>query len=147
MEYQRFGDRYQVRLESGERVVASLTRLAEQESIGYASVTGLGAVRSVAVAYFNVQTREYETHQLEEQLEVTSLIGNFTLKDGRPFLHAHVNLGRRDLSTLGGHLMEAVAHSTLEVWLVREQGAAVQRLPDDESGLSLMRLPERLRAE
>lgn len=145
MEYQRFGDRYQVRLESGDQVVESLTQLAEHEAFGYAAVTGLGAVRSVALAYYNIETREYEVHDIEEQLEVTSLIGNFTLKDGKPFLHAHVNLGRRDLSTLGGHLMEAVAHSTLEVWLQREQ-AEVPRLPDDESGLSLMRLSERLPA-
>jgi uncharacterized protein len=143
LEYQRFGDRYQVRLESGDRVIESLTRLAQQERIGFAALSGLGAVRWVRLAFFDVETRQYENHDIEEQLEVTALVGNVTLRDGRSFIHAHATLGRRDLSTLGGHLMEAVAHSTLEVWLQRE-AAEVHRLPDDESGLALMRLADRL---
>ena len=123
-----------------------MTRLAEKEGIGYDALIGLGAVRFVRLAYFNVDSKEYENHDIAEQLEVTSLIGNVTLKDGRPFLHVHATLGRRDLSTLGGHVMEAEAHSTLEIWMQREQ-ASVPRLPDEESGLSLMRLSERLAGE
>lgn len=140
MQYQRFGDRYQIRLESGEPIVESLTRLAAREEIGYAAVSGLGAVRRATLAYFNVHTRQYETHELIEQLEVVSLTGNISQRDGRPFLHVHAALGRRDLSMIGGHLMEAVAHSTLEAWMQREE-ALVHRLPDDETGLALLQLP------
>lgn len=141
MRYQRFGDRLQVRLESGDRVIESLTRLAAKEGIGYAALNGLGAVRRASLAYYDVEAHEYETHEIEEQLEVTSLIGNVSLKESRAFLHVHVNLGRRDLSVIGGHLMEATAHSTLEVWLNTEPGS-VRRLPDEETGLALLELSE-----
>lgn len=141
MLYQRFGDRYQVRIESGESVVESLTRLAEAEEMGYATLTGIGAVRRASLAYYNVDTREYETHDLEEQLEVVSLVGNVSLRDGNPFLHVHAALGRRDLTMVGGHLMDAVAHATLEVWMQRE-AANVHRF-SDESGLALLQLPSR----
>jgi uncharacterized protein len=144
MQLQRFGDRYQLRLESGDKLFASLLALAAREAITYAALSGLGAVRWIRVAYFNVETREYEIHELDEQLEVTSLIGNITLREGKPTVHAHATLGRRDLSVIGGHVLEAICRPTLEIWVAPEP-VEVHRLPDDESGLWLMDLPGRLR--
>jgi uncharacterized protein len=143
MMFQWLGNRLQVRLESGEKVTESLTRLLEAEGIGYAALTGLGAVRHVRVAYLNVDTREYEPHEVEEQMELVSLVGNATLRDEKPFLHLHAALGRRDLSMFGGHLQEAVAHPTVEVWLSPEDGN-VRRVFDESVGMALMQLPGRL---
>lgn len=143
MQFKRFGDRFQVRLESGERVVESLLGWLRTEGIGYATMTGLGAVRHATVSYWNADTKQYEAHQLDEQLEVVSLIGNVTLKEGAPFLHIHVTLGRRDLSIVGGHFNEGVVHPNVEIWL-RPEPDAVQRTLDERCGLYLMLLPERL---
>lgn len=143
MQLQRLGEeRLLVRLESGDRLFPSLLELADREDIRFAAVTGLGAVRWISVAYFNTETREYETHDLDEQLEVTSLVGNLTRREGAPSLHAHATLGRRDLSVVGGHVIDAIARPTLEIWLSSAPDT-VERLPDDESGLWLMSLPER----
>jgi predicted DNA-binding protein with PD1-like motif len=141
--YKRFGNRLQVRLESGDEVIGSLTRLAKLEDFGFAAISGLGAVRAATVAYYNTETREYEKHELDEQMEVTALVGNVAHKDDAPFPHVHATFGRRDLSTLGGHVFRAVAHSTLEMWLSTEPDHIV-RLPDEETGLSLLDLPESL---
>jgi predicted DNA-binding protein with PD1-like motif len=141
--FERFGNRLQVRFESGDQVMESLLRLLRAEGIGFAAVTGLGAVRSVRLSYLNTDTKSYETHELEEQLEVVSLLGNAALRDGQPFLHLHISLGRRDLSVFGGHFNEAVAHPTLEVWLQPEE-RPVHRVHDEASGLALMDLSERL---
>jgi predicted DNA-binding protein with PD1-like motif len=143
MIFQRFGNRFCVRLESGDEVVESLTALLKAEDIGFAVVSGLGAVRYVRVAYLNVDRREYEAHEVEEQLEVVSLIGNAALRDGQPFLHLHAALGRRDLSVFGGHLQAAIAHPTVEVWLQPEQ-EPVERMFDESIGMAVMQLPERL---
>lgn len=143
MRFERFGSRIQVRLESGDRVMESLRRLLAAEGVGYAAVIGLGAVSQVRLSYLNTETRSYETHEFEEQLEVVSLVGNAALRDGEPFLHLHISLGRRDLSMFGGHFNEAIAHPTLEVWLQPEE-RPVHRLPDEASGLALLDLGERL---
>jgi uncharacterized protein len=143
MRFQRFGDRLQVRLESGDLVMESLLRLLRAEGIRFGVLSGLGAVRQVRLSYWNAETRAYETHDVEEQLEVVSLVGNATLKDGEPFLHLHISLGRQDLSVFGGHFNEAVAHPTLEVWL-QPQAGEIHRVPDAASGLALMELPEKL---
>ncbi len=142
MQFQRFGDRVQLRFESGENVAATLLEWLASENVGYATMTGLGAVSNATVSYWNSETREYEQHQLDEQMEVVSLVGNVSIKDAEPFTHIHVTLGRRDLSIVGGHLNDAVVHPNLELWL-RPEATAIERTLDENSGLYLMDLTER----
>jgi Predicted DNA-binding protein with PD1-like DNA-binding motif len=141
MQYQRFDHRYQLRFQTGERLMATLLEFARHEGIEYAALSGLGAVSGVSLAYFSDETRQYETHDIDEQLEVIGLTGNVTLKEGQPFLHVHATFGARDLSVRGGHVMEATVKPNLEIWLTRGTEAVV-RLPDEDSGLWLMALPE-----
>ena len=72
-------------------------------------------------------------------MELLSLIGDIALRDGEPQVHAHVVLGRRDGTTLGGHLMEAKVRPTLEV-ILSESPAHLRRTVHDESGLPLIDL-------
>jgi predicted DNA-binding protein with PD1-like motif len=104
---------------------------------------GLGAVRSVTVSYWNADSQQYETHELEEQMEVISLVGNVALREGEPFAHIHLGLSRRDLSMVGGHFNAAIAHPLLEIWLTPID-ATVTRSLDESCGLYLLDLPERL---
>ena len=143
MQYQRFGDRTQIRFESDDQFISSLTAFAEAESIAFAVFSGIGAVRSARIGFFSNERRAYDIHELNEQFELVSLIGNIALRDGKPFVHAHAGLARQGLSMVGGHVMELVARPTIEVWLRRE-AASVSRMPDEESGLALLDLPERL---
>lgn len=141
MRSQRFEDRYQLRFETGEQIAATLLEWLGTEAIGFATMTGLGAVSGATISYWNAETRQYEAHELNEQMEVVSLIGNVTIKEGAPFTHIHVTLGRRDLSIIGGHFNDATVHPNLEIWLQRES-ETVERLLDETSGIFLMHLPE-----
>lgn len=141
MQFQRFGDRVQIRFDSGEHIATSLLAWLKTEGIGYATMTGLGAVSGATVSYWNAETREYEQHQLDEQMEVLSLIGNVSIKEGEPFTHIHVTLGRRDLSIVGGHFNDATVHPNIELW-VRPEAGAVERVLDETCGLYLMKLSE-----
>jgi predicted DNA-binding protein with PD1-like motif len=140
--FQRFGERYIVRLESGEHAVEALTRLLEAEDIEFASVSAAGAVGWLRLAYWNAETRQYEEREFDEQAEVVSFLGNAALKDGKPFLHLHAVFSRRDFSTFGGHIKEVRVHPTLEVWL-RTEDIAVRRVKDESSGLDLLDLPSK----
>jgi predicted DNA-binding protein with PD1-like motif len=141
VQYVRQGERVQLRFLSGETFPGPLLDFLAREHVGYASLTGLGAVRAATLSYWNAETQQYETHHFDEQMEVVSLIGNVTLRNDAPFIHAHVTLGRRDLSVIGGHQNELVVHPTLEVWL-RPDETPVRRALDDSCGLYVMDLPE-----
>jgi predicted DNA-binding protein with PD1-like motif len=142
MEFQRFDTRYQLRLESGEGLNATLVPWLKNRRISYAAVTGLGAIGSASLRFYRPEIKGYEDHRFDEQFEVVSLVGNVTLREGEPFIHAHATLARRDLSMIGGHVDELIAQPLLEVWLAPED-ATVYRTLDESCGLYVMQLPER----
>lgn len=142
MQFQRFDHRYQLRFMAGERAIATLLDFCRAEGIGYAALSGLGAVSGVNLAYFNDETLEYETHDIAEQLEVIGLTGNITIKDDAPFAHVHATFGDKQLGVKGGHVMEMTVKPNLEIWLTRTD-EPVNRLPDEDSGLYLMSLPDK----
>ena len=73
------------------------------------------------------------------QVIFASLTGDVALApDGKPALHVHAVLGRRDGTALAGHLTEARVRPTLEVVLT-EQPAHLRKRYDPESGLALIR--------
>lgn len=143
MRFQRFDDRYIVRLESGESVIETLTGFLRFERVEFANLSAAGAVSWVHLGYWNAETRAYEYRELQEQLEVVSFQGNSALKAGEPFLHLHGVFGRHDFSAVAGHIKEARVHPTLEVWL-RTEDVPVQRIHDSASGLDLLDLPDQI---
>ena len=52
MEYRKFPQGYVLRLDPGEEIVGSLTRLVEEEKVELASVSALGAANDVTIGIF-----------------------------------------------------------------------------------------------
>lgn len=75
---------------------------------------------------------------LNEQIEVASLLGDVAEADGKPAIHIHIVVGRRDGSAMAGHLGEAHVRPTLEV-ILTESPAHLRKRFDPESGLALIR--------
>lgn len=131
--------RFAVILKTGDEVVAGLTRFAHEQGLGASGFTAIGAFSEAVLGYFDWEKKDYERIPVREQVEVLSLVGDIALQDGKPKLHAHVVLGRRDGSTCGGHLLEARVRPTLEV-ILTESPAHLEREHDPESGLALIRV-------
>ena len=89
MEFQKFADTYVVRLDKGEEIIASLQKLCETEQIALASVTGIGAADHAVVGLYDVGQRQYHKTELNGPMEITSLMGNVTQKEGAVYLHLH----------------------------------------------------------
>ncbi len=136
----RQDDLYVLRLETGERFPDRLLELIAAESVTAGSLAGIGAMARSRIAFFDVDAGEYRDIDVEEQVEVLTLAGNVALHDGKPLVHAHVVLGRRDGSTIGGHLRWGVVRPTLEVFL-RVAERPLPRAIDPASGLPLLDLP------
>jgi predicted DNA-binding protein with PD1-like motif len=126
--------------ETGDEVIAGLTAFAKEHRPRSAHFTAIGAFRDVVLAYFDWPTKKYQPLPLNEQVEVLTLAGDIAWKDdGEPVVHAHAVVGRSDGTTRGGHLKEAHVRPTLELVLV-EYPRHLERKPDPESGLSLIRI-------
>lgn len=125
-------------LEAGDEVSGALQAFAEAERLSASQVTAIGAFEEALIAFFVWDTKSYEDIPVREQVEVLSLNGDITLDDGgKPKLHLHTVLGRRDGSTIGGHLKSGRVRPTLEI-IVTESPAHLRRKVDPVSGLPLI---------
>jgi len=124
-------------LKSGAKVPDEIVSIATREAVKTARVEAIGGVSKLRLAYFNHEKKLYEEHDYEGFLEVTSLLGNITLKEGKPFLHAHGNFGRRDQTVVGGHIVSATVFPILEVVITPTRNTALRQF-DDELGLNVI---------
>ena len=136
MEYRLFGDTYVVRLNRGEEILTALAAFCKAEQIRLGSVEALGAADHVVIGLYDVAAREYHKHAFDGPMEITSLTGNISAKDGELYLHLHINLCREDMSVIGGHLNECRISATCEMF-VRKLEGTVERQQDAETGLNL----------
>lgn len=129
-----------VALESGDRLIESITRFAAQQGLAASEFTAIGALASARLAYFDWETKDYADIPVTEQVEIASLNGRITRPEGGqgdPHLHVHCVLSRRDGSAIAGHLMEAEVRPTAEVF-VTDSPTELHRRTDPESGLPVI---------
>lgn len=136
MKFQLTGDTYAVRLEVGEELLASIAALCERENIKYAEVSGIGAVSGAVVGLFSVADKKYYSTELAGPLEMVSLSGSVTEKDGKAYLHLHASFSDDKCRCFGGHLNSAVIGVTGEIFLRRIEGSLGRRI-NPETGLNI----------
>ena len=139
MKYFVMGSIYFVRLDPGEKVMASLRALCERDKIGAGFFEGLGAVTEAEIAHFDPASHDYGATHILDPCEVVSLTGNITVVDGKPSIHAHIALGDREFRVRGGHLREAVVSATVEITLTR-LFEDIGRKRDPKTGLFVLDL-------
>lgn len=122
-----------------DEVVSTLERFAQEHAIDAAHFTAIGAFSRATLGYFSWEQKDYLQIPVDEQVEVLTLAGDIARQDGKGKVHAHAVLGRRDGSTVGGHLLQASVRPTLELMLT-ESPAHLRRVHDPETGLALIRI-------
>ncbi len=133
------GASYALVFETGDEVMAGLAAFAADKSLEASDFTALGAFSEALLGFFDIDQKDYRKIPVSEQAEVLSLVGNVTLEQGKPKVHAHVVLGLADGTTRGGHLLEARVRPTLEL-ILTEAPVRLRRRFDPSVGLALIDL-------
>lgn len=128
-------------LDHGSEIVASITASAELLGVEAAVVTAIGALKDATIGYYDQEAHEYMTMEIDRPTEISSLAGNVSIRDGRPFLHAHVTLADSEGMTKGGHLTRGTVFAA-EVCLRELLGEPPERRCDPTTGLFLWRDPD-----
>ena len=134
-------DGYLIRLEKGERVVASLTDFVKQNNIPAGFITGMGAFGEATLGIFEPEKKEYFKKEFRGDLEVGNLTGNISWLEetGEPFVHAHVTIADHSLCGCTGHLFEATVSVTLEVYIKAFKEKLIRK-KDPEMGFNFWQL-------
>lgn len=131
--------RYVVILDEGDEIVASLSRFAEEHAVKACSIMGLGGLQHATLAYYDRARREYDPIPIAEQVELLSLNGNITQFEGKPKVHVHAAIGKRDGTAHGGHVLDAHVWPTVEIVLEELPGEIFRKM-NEACGLPLIHL-------
>ena len=125
------------RLATGSDLVEEIERLCAEQSVLAAQVTVIGAVRRASYAYYEQDDHRYVELESATHHEVVGFVGNVSLRDDHPFLHAHATFADATGATVGGHLLRGCEVFAAEV-MIRELGdVSLVRAHDDLTGLAL----------
>lgn len=138
MEYKKIRDTIIVRLDAGEEIVRSLKKIVETENIQLGTVQGIGATDRLKIGLFDVSKKKYHSKSFTGDHEIVPLIGNISTKDGKPYLHLHINVADRNNNSFGGHLNEAYISATCEIF-IRCIDGEVNRVTDEKTGLNMFK--------
>jgi predicted DNA-binding protein with PD1-like motif len=125
------GDVHKVYVPACCWLVETLTAYCQSQRIGNAEIVGIGSITNVWVLLDPAGTPVVKSFSAGPSYEVTSLLGNVTLRQGTPvfdrsklpggaypqfdtseqtyncYVHSHVTFANPDMSISGGHLLDA----------------------------------------
>lgn len=136
MEYRRFGNTIVARIDRGEEILEQMEVIARKEEIKLASISAIGAAGEITVGVYDVAKKEYHANHFTGDLEIVSLSGNISTKDGQYYAHLHMSAGDEEGRVFGGHLNRAVICATCEMFIQILDGT-VERKYDGETGLNV----------
>ena len=117
-------------------IISFVTDLAKENGVMTATFTAIGALKYAKLGFYDQKRHEYVETLLSAPQEIASCVGNISIKEGKPFVHAHAVLADSEGNTKSGHLLEGKVFAA-EVHLFELVGEKVVRKNDALTGLFL----------
>lgn len=121
----------------GADLYEGLSQIVREEDIRLGRIQGIGATTHAVVAYYDQDTRKYNPLEFTGRMEILSLNGNVSVRDGKPFVHVHLLLGDPQGKVVGGHLLPGTSLFACEVSIDELEGEELSRAYDERTGLHL----------
>lgn len=130
---------YIIRLDKGQEIMSVLRQFCKENNITSGTIQGIGAGENLNIGFFNTKTKQYEVKNIKDCVEITSLLGNITLKDNEPFIHLHITTADSFHSVSGGHLLSGEIALTGEIF-IKPLNTKIKRVFDPEMGISVFNI-------
>ena len=105
-----------ISLARGEDLLDGLNRAVADLGVEAGTIQVIGGLEEAVVGYFDPQTGEYLKIPTGH-VEISSGLGNVSIRDAQPFIHLHLVLSGPDGSTVGGHAMDGCRAYVVEAYL------------------------------
>ena len=123
-----------VSLERGEDLLDGLNRAVADLGFQAATIQVIGGLDEAKVGYFDREVKQYREISTGH-VEISSGLGNVSLRDDQPFIHLHLALSGPTGTTLGGHAMEGCKAFVVEAYFRKLDGPAPTRVENEDIGL------------
>jgi predicted DNA-binding protein with PD1-like motif len=129
-------NQFVLKLDRGEELIETLKKFCQDEKISAAFFVGLGASSYLKVAWYNLETKQYEEKEFNETLEIAGMTGNVAMLDDKMIVHVHGSFSDKTLSAFAGHITKLVIGGAGEIKLDKFE-TTFKRQFDPETGLNL----------
>ena len=121
-------------------LLEELQRVCKKKDIRLGRISAIGAVKKARIGYYDQDARRYRFLEINKHLEISSLAGNVSIRDGEPMVHAHITLCDSDGNACGGHLAEGTIVFACEFVMDIYDGPQYPREYDETTGLPLWKI-------
>jgi len=128
-----------VALEPGEEILESLLEAAAAHNIKAGSVSGIGSVSEIELAFFDPKKKEYVPRVFAEPMEIGNLTGNISRMEDERHVHLHATVCGPELIAFTGHLNRGIVGTACEIY-IRRLGRSVERIKDPAAGFNPLKL-------
>jgi len=129
------------RLYEDEDLLEAIASASKQAKISAGFFTLIGTLKKAKIGFY--RDGNYEPIEITEPLEIVSCIGNISLKEKVPIVHAHIAVSDEKGQTFGGHALPGCSISvTAELMLVEAVGMKLERKFDEKTKLNLWSFDE-----
>ncbi|CAN2041377.1 DNA-binding protein [Candidatus Magnetomoraceae bacterium gMMP-15] len=125
------------RMPKGKDLITTIEEFCNENSIEMGIFSLIGAVSSITIGYYDHKQQVYVTFKDKVKLEIVNCSGNISLKDGKPFVHAHAVFADEQGQTMGGHVFSDTIIFAGEIYLKELKGNLLKRDYDITTGLML----------
>lgn len=116
-------------LETGDNIHESIHEVCRMEKIGMGTISGFGGIQSIRVGIWNNEKAQYDyMERAGDSMELLSLTGNISWKNGDPSAHIHVAAADNHFQVFGGHLVDGVVQNLAEIYLY-PGSERIERIP------------------
>jgi len=124
------------RLFEGEDLLESVTQAVEKSGIRAGFFILIGTIKKAVMGFFH--RGQYQSIELDGPFEIVSCMGNVSIKENKPFAHAHIAVSNRKGEVFGGHVLPGcIIDATGELVLVEATDVELQRELEEKTQLYL----------
>jgi len=124
------------RLSEGEDLLETVTHVAEKSHITAGFFILIGTLKKAKLGFYH--QGKYEIIKIDSPIEIVSCMGNISLKENKPFAHAHISVSNDKGGVMGGHVMPGcTVAATGELVLIEAADARLHRKLDKKTQLFL----------
>ena len=134
------GRRVVARLPFGGDLLAEVAAVADGHGMAVAELRAIGALQHARLAFYRPGHEDStRSSPVDEPVEIVSLLGTVSRRDGGTAVHAHASLAGHHGGCVGGHVVPGCTIFACELVLQELVGEPLERAFDEQTGLPLWR--------
>lgn len=100
-------------------------------------IFAVGALKNAKLSFYDQAKKVFLPENIDKPLEILSCLGNISLKNGKPFVHAHLTVSDKTGRVYGGHLEKGSVVFACECAILKTSGQFLNRKFNKLTGLNL----------